>query len=368
MIKGLDSFRFFAFLAVFFYHVDELPCGYIGVQAFFVLSGFLITPILVSMKSGNSGQQFFINFYGRRSLRIFPLYYFYLVSAGLLSVVLIDFSEYSNLQPLVLFRDQLPYALTYTYNFFHLSSAFQTTPWVAHFWSLAVEEQFYLIWPLMVWVCDEKRFRQLLFGVIVLSPLIRVIQYATFEAQTIAFLSDDALLGVYVSPFSHFDAFAIGGLFGLSKGKISGWVIWFLSISTLVFSMAIQWVDVGAVNWFTLGFPSFMRGQYKFIWGYTLLNIVFAMMLVAIKHQAFCEPLFSYAPFQYLGRISYGLYVYHYPIIWSSGRILGDVPLVLQYVMMMVVTIGVSHLSFYYLENRVLGLKDKLFPRYTSTH
>ena len=70
VLGGLDAFRFFAFLAVFLFHVDLAPAGYLGVLAFFVLSGFLLTPILVEMRRTLPPARYFINFYGRRALRI----------------------------------------------------------------------------------------------------------------------------------------------------------------------------------------------------------------------------------------------------------------------------------------------------------
>ncbi|MFT5830847.1 MAG: peptidoglycan/LPS O-acetylase OafA/YrhL, partial [Bacteroidia bacterium] len=71
MNPGLTSFRAFAFLAVYLYHAHVLSVGYLGVQAFFVLSGFLLTPILIDMKQSMSTRHYFTKFYGRRALRIF---------------------------------------------------------------------------------------------------------------------------------------------------------------------------------------------------------------------------------------------------------------------------------------------------------
>jgi peptidoglycan/LPS O-acetylase OafA/YrhL len=89
MIRALDSFRFYAFLAVFLFHIGRFDAGYLGVQAFFVLSGFLLTPILVDMKRALPLKRYMISFYGRRVLRICPLYYFYLLVAGLLGGIAI---------------------------------------------------------------------------------------------------------------------------------------------------------------------------------------------------------------------------------------------------------------------------------------
>jgi len=77
MSNGLTSYRALAFFAVFLFHMHLINFGYLGVQAFFVLSGFLLTPILIEMKRENSFRQYFIKFYGRRALRIFPLYFAY---------------------------------------------------------------------------------------------------------------------------------------------------------------------------------------------------------------------------------------------------------------------------------------------------
>src|SRR5574339_1073189 len=79
MIPGLDGLRAIAFLLVFAFHTDYLQIGWIGVQFFFVLSGFLITGILLDMKKSLPPRDYFFKFYGRRFLRIFPLYYFYLL-------------------------------------------------------------------------------------------------------------------------------------------------------------------------------------------------------------------------------------------------------------------------------------------------
>ena len=78
MIPGLDGLRAIAFILVFGIHTDYLGFGWTGVQLFFVLSGFLITGILLDMKADLPSKGYFVKFYGRRFLRIFPLYYFYL--------------------------------------------------------------------------------------------------------------------------------------------------------------------------------------------------------------------------------------------------------------------------------------------------
>src|ERR1700754_2151344 len=146
-IKELDSIRAIAVLLVIISHwippnipINILPNGPIGVNIFFVLSGFLITWILLENRKKteeleNTRGTVLKNFYIRRILRIFPIYY-------LVVFVLYIFSESSGTE----IRSALPYYLTYTSNF-HF---FYIDKWdgiLSHLWSLAVEEQFYLLWP-----------------------------------------------------------------------------------------------------------------------------------------------------------------------------------------------------------------------------
>ncbi|MGB8410267.1 MAG: acyltransferase family protein, partial [Gallionella sp.] len=120
MNKGLTSFRALAFFAIFLYHINPGPgylglqAGYLGVQAFFVLSGFLLTPILLEMKANLNRKDFFVHFYGRRALRIFPLYYSYLAIVAILSVAAIYLYGASATVPLQRFIEQLPWTMTYT--------------------------------------------------------------------------------------------------------------------------------------------------------------------------------------------------------------------------------------------------------------
>jgi len=126
LYRGLDTFRLLAFMAVFLYHVDMMEVGYLGVLAFFVLSGFLITPILVGMKRELVGHRFFLNFYGRRCLRIFPLYYLYLAVLG--AGALLALSVEGLPKAIQQVDTQIVYALTYSYDFFHASRIFVQSP------------------------------------------------------------------------------------------------------------------------------------------------------------------------------------------------------------------------------------------------
>ena len=246
MIQGLNTYRFFAFFAVFLSHVQILVSGYLGVSAFFVLSGFLITPILLSMKAETSSA-YFIKFYGRRSIRIFPLYYFYLAAIAFIFLVTKTTDEGS-----FYFFKNLPYAITYTFNFFHASSAFKHTDLLSHFWSLAVEEQFYLLWPLLLFFIPNKFIKHLLIFFALLSPILRWLFFIYIKFPEYSFLFENKSVVVYVLPTSHLDAFAIGGLFALFIKNVKPLYTW----AALFFFIAIGI----ATHYYANGFLYFQAG------------------------------------------------------------------------------------------------------------
>jgi peptidoglycan/LPS O-acetylase OafA/YrhL len=380
--RGLDSFRFFAFLAVFLYHVRLFPAGYLGVQAFFVLSGFLLTPILVNMRHQLPPRQYFLHFYGRRSLRIFPLYYAYLAAIGAVAAVVLaragnPQSPASHLEALQRFNEQAVYGLTYTYNFFHASRDFSHTPLLTHFWSLAVEEQFYLVWPFLLFLVPNARLRGVLIALIAAGPVVRLAEAALVSGMPEVFFRRLDLV-LYVLPFSHIDAFATGGFLALygrtpSRGLVAGYA------TTLVIAgMIAERLATGSSS-MALGYGPFMADSWKYVWGYTCFNLLFGWILLLLKDRALVPVLTEHPALVYLGRISYGLYVFHNGVIWlvSGMEISGDslsgfylwptMWRAIYAVPMLAVTIAISMLSYTWLEAPCLRLKDRFFPLETRT-
>ena len=145
-VKSLDGVRGIAILSVVLFHSLLFISGWIGVQIFFVLSGFLITLILVNDSDLPLG--FYLKrFYWRRTLRVFPLYFGYVAVLALV--------YFASGHPEA-FRRDWPYLLTYTLNFRRIWPDFGTNIFYGRFWSLAIEEQFYLIWPLLVYLVPRK--------------------------------------------------------------------------------------------------------------------------------------------------------------------------------------------------------------------
>ena len=367
MIAGLDGLRAIAFLIVFFFHTRNLPFGWLGVQLFFVLSGFLITDILLRMKEKLPRREFFTKFYGRRFLRIFPLYYFYLILLTAL-IFLLPVLDLKGLRTEISakFFNQIWVATFYAYDFFHASSFFVRSHFFAHLWSLSVEEQFYLIWPLLIFLTPREKFKQLCFTAIGLGFIFRLAITLIYRTQLFPFLLTDPQQAVNVLPFSHLDAFAFGAYisrFELPRPRLQ---LLALTVTVPAIGLLTDFLSKGTVT-LALGYDLPMTGFYKEVWGYTLLNYLFAVLIYCVARTNFLTGLLESAPLRYLGKISYGLYVYHYGIIAIIVALFRkyDIDYSLRspqmFVVSMSATLLIATLSFYLLEKPIINLKDRIF-------
>ncbi|HSA99583.1 MAG TPA: acyltransferase [Anaerolineales bacterium] len=365
MIPGLDGLRAVAFLLVFALHADYLQVGWVGVQFFFVLSGFLITGILLDMKKSLRPREYFAKFYGRRFLRIFPLYYFYLLVMVGVALLLLFIAYRAGYMKI--FLSQVRYAFLYVYDFFFATRYARNTNFLDHFWSLSVEEQFYIFWPLLILLVPEKALKKLFIGFIVLGPIFRVAFFLIQRSGMFYFPATTVSWFIYPLPFSHIDAFAFGAYisrYPIPKAKKQ----FFLLLGALpLIGYAAQYIatgDIGKISAF--GFPIFLDNAYQFIWGYSLLNYFFAVTLYMVAKEGVFVRFLDWKPMQYLGKISYGLYVYHAPLIWFAGRI-RDLGLpeptakALAAVIAFVATLLIASASYYLLEKPILNLKDRFF-------
>ena len=362
MNTGLTSFRAIAFLAVYLYHAKLLEVGYLGVQAFFVLSGFLLTPILVDMKQSMSTRQYFAKFYGRRALRIFPLYYLYLGISALYCLRLMMQAQFERMS--ASYFSGFPWALTYTYNFFFAAHPEQTTPLLSHFWSLAVEEQFYLIWPLILLATPKRRLKMVLLAFIAMGPVLRMIVSALWGTKSLPGIHGQVDLAVYLLPFSHLDAFALGGFFALFRTSISRKATWQLLLAILALGLGSEYLSHGQIrNWTGLGYMPLMLDSGKSIWGYSALNLVFGCVLVQIREGKFLRLLFENRVLRYLGEISYGLYVFHFAVLGYYTVYHPEYSGNKRVVVALLVTILLSAISYELMEKRFIRMKDRFFAR-----
>ncbi len=180
------------------------PIGVVGLDVFFVLSGFLITGILLDTKGA---PDFFRNFYLRRAARILPLYYgFLLVYLVLLPAIVSWDASSISLTPV----QQLPY----WFHFVNITDGLggRLAAYTDHLWSLSIEEQFYLLWPLVVWLCSTRGLRRVAIACLVLAPIVRtVLSYALPDR-----------LFFYTFTFGRLDGLALGALLAIAWREPSG--------------------------------------------------------------------------------------------------------------------------------------------------
>lgn len=356
-IPPLDGLRGMAILLVvsahYFNFIPAFSFGWSGVDLFFVLSGYLITGRLLDSLGKPA---YFSNFYRNRILRIFPLYYCVLLvffaglhffikpaTAPLISFYLLHWKSF------FLFTDN------WTFIRFGMPNA----SYLLHFWSLAVEEQFYLVWPALIYLLPGSKTRLRSFATIALLVLAaRCILSGYFPPRP-----DPPFY--YFNTFLRMDSFVIGALLRqlhYSKILIPEKLVTLLLLSTLILIALSPLVfgDMDTTN------PFFATV------GYTLTALFFACLLhksIQFPHSILAR-LFTARWLRFFGKISYGLYLLHFPILlvfqqrcfdWETAHLGGDPLLlrILSVILCFFISFFISILSYRYFESRFLRLKAR---------
>jgi peptidoglycan/LPS O-acetylase OafA/YrhL len=303
-IKSLDGLRGLAFLLIFFHHyvltahatqrwVRAIAYlsdgGWVGVDLFFVLSGFLITGILLDTREG---PRYFTNFYARRTLRIFPLYYTVLA-------VLFVLTPWLHLQWHLGHLAYLFYAGNLAYVLNPDLSVVRPAVSFLHLWSLAVEEQFYLLWPLVVMVAARRhRLVQVCYGLSLGALLLRVCLLLWLPRG-------QAYEWCYTQLPTHMDGLLYGGVAAiwvrtlpLEQALRRARRILLFASGVLVLVLASSGIDFHSVAMTVVGYPA--------------LAAAFAcVVLLALKTGSPVNRFGNLRPLRFIGRYSYGMYVYH---------------------------------------------------------
>ncbi len=339
----LDSIRCYAVFAVVFAHIFSIwtwrnphevaaPLGYIGVVVFFVLSGFLIIRLLLREPSDKTLAQSFFDFYVRRCLRIFPIYYLYLAVVFFWNIDNIAATSF--------------YPWLYLTNFYIFERG-----WIdanSHLWSLSIEEQFYIVAPILV-LCWRNNTRTLLalFGVIIITALVTRLYLTTQPERT-----------AEVFTFACLDYLAIGGVLAIAYEKVGARIKPF----------GVPFVFGGVAMYYGTYFLA-----TQFIWGDLLFWSVGRMSMALFGAGLIIIALFGNQKFSLwhnpftvrMGIISYGIYLYHNVIIAYYADIarwfgieLGD-SMVLKIIASLVMIIAVAEFSHRIIEAPLLRLKNR---------
>lgn len=364
---GLDGLRGLAVLMVFVSHYGgglQSPhwvlrflgyvtqAGWTGVVLFFALSGFLITG---SLWDSLGSPHLLRNFYARRALRILPLYFLALVLAVLVALARgFMFSDLSPFAIYALFLQDIP---PFVARVVALASPLP----LYHLWSLAVEEQFYLLWPaLLLFSRTRKVALWLSLGVCVLSVVFRVVIWDGFPSLAAGYTFDGFLL-------TNADALALGAALALAMRGRKAEEVFRWAPAVLVAGLCLY----GVSSWLN---GSFLLIQHQqFTMGLTGVSLAAVALLALVLRSGFVAGLFTLAPLRCLGRISYGFYVFHIllqPLFDKiATRIVPQAAgysifLTTRFFTAFFITLLIAWLSYFFFEEPILELKRR-FPMHS---
>jgi len=308
---ALDGLRGLAIFSVMLFHFSwafaETPLvtrvikhtlwsGWVGVDLFFVLSGFLITRGLVA-PSRRGTRERMRNFWIRRSLRIFPLYFIALLVGSVVCAIAGA-------------RLPEPSYWLYVQNY---ALAFDPDPerWTSHLWSLAVEEQFYFVWPIAVLFAARRRVEKLvpiIVGLAVLAALLRI--GLVFGARDLDPLTRAKL--AYRALPTRMDPLLLGALLAIFEAAPDAPLARLWREKRALVMTASALVVLGVVVW-TRGFAFYDRRVVVF--GYGAIAVLFMGVVAIAGDASVTHRILAWGPLRELGRVSYGMYVVHWPLL-----------------------------------------------------
>ncbi|HWN07708.1 MAG TPA: acyltransferase [Pyrinomonadaceae bacterium] len=343
-VPELDGLRGIAITSVIIHHQlapISLSGGFLGVDLFFVLSGFLITSLLLAEFAENNK----INlrkFYMRRLLRLGPALSLYLVAALLVAYFTQSISIIQQLKLIAL----TVFYLTNWRMALGWDSALDST---AITWSLSIEEQFYLVWPLLLTACLALRLklRFIAGGLAIVILGIVVHRYALLEAEA-------DLTRLYYGSDTRADALLVGCIFGLLNSKMVrlGNNVWLLKTAALVSASGLGFLIL----------TSHFGDLFLYRGGFTAIAILAGVLIYVAANAPprVLSATLRFPPLIWLGHISYGLYLWHWLVVrnvsfYSLGRWEPTAKLALA--------IGIAATSFYFFEKPINRLKTRFASR-----
>jgi len=370
-VPQLDGLRFLAFFLVFISHApsavpffQNYPTlssfidliqqnGWVGVDLFLVLSSYLIFSLLLNEKS-STGSVSIGGFYIRRALRIWPLYFPYLF----FSLFLYKIVGFASLPDRVIVEHSLPF-MFFMGNFSYAYFANDIKPVMSgHLWTVCLEEQFYLFCPIIIYHLNMSSIKKAIL--IALLIIIFCVSWRIYMYQT-----QIPYPMVWTNPLCRGDPFVVGGVLALCNHYRPHWISFFKSR----LAIAVGLFGLAALMYTQISRPLF-GGEYPMVWQLVLSAAICCCILLSALISRDIASLFSLPALRFLGKISYGLYVFHIPAIYIVGKLIrdhtGDLsikhPELFWFTLtggILLATICVSAISYYCYERRFIRLKTR---------
>ena len=374
-MPSLDGIRALSVLAVIIYHANKmwLPGGFLGVEVFFVISGYLITLLLLA-ESEKNGSISLKEFWWRRARRLLPALW-----VVVLGVVV--FASLFQREMLGTLRGDVIAALLYGFNWFQIwvgtsyFTSFEFVP-LRHLWSLAVEEQFYLIWPVVMLIVAKFGKRRLpivsavFFGLAVILAIYTALVY---QPGTISNIGDtpNQFMSLFGQSVSRIDFLFLGTL-TRSSGLLLGaalaiwWRPWLLQNSRAGANKLFDFIGFGGLAALALmmwRFQTVIEGTdegtvgYDFLFrgGFFLTDLASLAVIAAAVHPSskILARSLSNPVLVWLGRRSYGFYLFHWPVFQFYRRFAGKGLTPYEFVVLVLFALALTELSYRYIETPV---------------
>ena len=362
-VVGLDGVRGVAVLLVFISHFHWIlspdpfftkvtpwhfinrtfEAGFMGVDIFFVLSGFLITSLLMKDRSTNR-KNLFRRFYRRRALRLLPALYALLIANFFVS-------RWENFPGDIQWRTTW-HAILFLNNWNIVNNFGEAQNDLGHLWSLGIEEQFYLIWPLTLWLLAKLKIPSKM-----MIPLILFASLGVMAHRTSLWNEGTSWIILYVRTDTRLDSLLIGAMFAYvyRHFQVPSKILNSVATSSFIGLIYIKYV--------------LYKSPFIFEMGYTIIALLAGFIILSVVEGVFfVQKVFTWRPLTMIGKVSYGLYLWHMPIFVLFGRHVTSGSRPLRLLIGIILASVVTSLSWFFIEKPFLNLKDPRHENVKTIH